>query len=138
MKVREVMTKGVVTVREDASAQEIVGLLAEKNISGVAVLDSEANLAGTVTESDLLRAVSENQSLNGLRASAIMTPCAITASPDMSLEEVAEIMVTQGIHRLFVSVDEEVKPARVGPKYRETLVGVVSTRDLVKEISRGI
>lgn len=137
MRVRDVMTRGVVTVGEDAAALEIIKIMADKSISGVAVLDSEVNLVGTVTETDLLRAVGEGRDMMDLRAGAIMMPCAITASPDMSLEEVAELMVAQRIHRLFVSVDEEVKPARVWPKYKEKLVGVISTHDLVREIAKG-
>jgi CBS domain-containing protein len=137
MMVRDVMTRGVVTVGKDAAALETVKIMAEKNISGVAVLDSEANLVGTVTDTDLLRAVGECRDLMELRASALMMPCAITASPDTSLEEVAKLMVTHRIHRLFVSVDEEIKPARVGPKYKEKLVGVISARDLVRKIAKG-
>jgi CBS domain-containing protein len=135
MKVKDIMAKGVVTVRERTPVLEIARIMAAKNISGVAVLDEEDNLAGTVSETDLLRVIGEGRNLRELRARELMTPCAITASPEMSLEEVAELMVTQGVHRLFVSVDEEVKPARVWPKYKEKLVGVVSTRDLVREIA---
>lgn len=136
MRVRDVMTRGVVTVGEDATALEIVEIMAEKNISGVAVLDSEDNLVGTVTKTDILRAVGEGRNLNELQARVMMMPCAITASSNMSLEEVAKLMVTQHIHRLFVSVDEEIKPARVWPKYREKLVGVISARDLVRELAK--
>jgi CBS domain-containing protein len=134
MMVKDVMTPGVVTVERDASMAEVVELMAARDISGVAVLEKDGDLAGTVSDTDVLRAVGRGSDLKRLRAEDVMTPCTITASPEMSIQEVAGLMVSQGVHRLFVSVDEELRPRRVGPRFRERLVGVVSTRDLVKSV----
>lgn len=134
-KVKDVMTPEVVTVERDTPLIDVVRTMAARDISGVAVLEGDEGLAGTVTDTDILKAVGEGRDLERLRAEDVMTPCAITASPEMSLQEVADLMVAQGIHRLFVSVDEELRPRRVWPRYRERLVGVVSTTDLVRSVS---
>ena len=134
MKVKDIMTPGVVTVKLDTPLTEVVRIMAARDISGVAVL-GDGDIAGTVTDTDILKAVGRGEKLERLKAEDVMTPCTITASPDMSPREVAVLMVTQEVHRLFVSVDEELRPKRVWPKYREKLVGVVSTRDLVKSVS---
>ena len=134
MKVKDVMARGVVTVERDTPLGEVVKLMAARGISGVVVLEEDGNLSGTVSDTDVLKAVGRGQDLRSLRAGDVMTPCAITASKEMSLREVAGLMVSQGVHRLFVSVDEELRPRRVGPRYRERLVGVVSTRDLVRSV----
>ncbi len=57
MKVREVMTIEVVTLNEYMSVREAAKVLAECNISGAPVLDSEGKLVGMLTESDILRSV---------------------------------------------------------------------------------
>lgn len=134
MKVKDIMTPVVVTVGLDTPLTEVVRIMAARDISGVAV-QGNGDIAGTVTDTDILKAVGKGEKLDRLKAEDVMTPCTITASPDMSLREVAVLMVTQGVHRLFVSVDEELRPKRVWPRYREKLVGVVSTRDLVKSVS---
>ena len=57
MQVREVMTSDVVTLNEYMSVREAAKVLAECNISGAPVLDSEGKLVGMLTESDILRSV---------------------------------------------------------------------------------
>jgi CBS domain-containing protein len=57
MKVRKVMTSDVVTLNEYMSVREAAKILAECNISGAPVLDSEDKLVGMLTETDILRSV---------------------------------------------------------------------------------
>jgi CBS domain-containing protein len=57
MKVRDVMTIDVVTLNEYMSVREAAKILAECNISGAPVLDSDGELVGMLTETDILRSV---------------------------------------------------------------------------------
>jgi len=50
----DIMTAPAVTVLPEATILEAVRLLLANSISGVPVVDSEGNLAGIVTEKDLL------------------------------------------------------------------------------------
>ncbi len=59
MKVKEVMTRDVVTLNEYMSLREASEAFAKEDISGAPVVDKDGKLIGMVTESDILRAVGE-------------------------------------------------------------------------------
>ncbi|MGB2705610.1 MAG: CBS domain-containing protein [Candidatus Omnitrophota bacterium] len=54
MKVKDVMTRDVITVRPSVGLREIYGILCEKNIGGVPVADNERKLLGMVTKTELI------------------------------------------------------------------------------------
>jgi CBS domain-containing protein len=53
MKVRDLMTKEVVTARGDSTLEEVARLLTRHRIRGVPVVDEENRLIGIITKSDL-------------------------------------------------------------------------------------
>jgi CBS domain-containing protein len=55
--VRDVMTREVVSVTEDASFKQIVDTLSKHRVSAVPVVDAEEKVLGVVSESDLLAKV---------------------------------------------------------------------------------
>ena len=55
MKARDVMTAPVVTVPPETSVSELAGLLVERRISAVPVVDRKGKILGIVGEGDLLR-----------------------------------------------------------------------------------
>ena len=57
MQAKDIMTPAVITVRPDATVNDIAGLLMEKNISAVPVLDDNDALVGIVSEGDLMRRI---------------------------------------------------------------------------------
>jgi CBS domain-containing protein len=134
--VKDVMTKGVFSVQEDFSIYDVAEVMAKYDISGVVVLNKEGSAEGTLSRMDVLRPIAEGEDLENLRAKDIMTPCVITADPEMSLEEAAMIMQKEGISRLFVCVDERVTPATLGKKYIHRAIGIISVSDIVRELSR--
>ena len=142
-RVSEVMTTSVVTVDRITSFQEIDRLLTQHRISGVPVLMMGREVAGIVTEADLLAAEDEtNRHARmadsagrrrrfrkqprhvSLTASALMTAPAITIGPDATIPAAARLMNTHHLRRLPV-VDGEGK-----------LVGIVSRRDLLSVFLR--
>jgi len=141
-RVSDVMTTSVVTVDRITPYQEIDRLLTEHRISGVPVLKMGREVAGVVTEADLLAAEDETnrrarmdsslgrrrllhkQPQVGLTAGTLMTAPAITVGPDATIPAAARLMNTHHIRRLPV-VDEDGK-----------LVGVVSRRDLLSVFLR--
>lgn len=137
MKVKDMMSKGVVTVDENLSIHEVAGVMARYDISGVAVVGKEGSLEGTISQLDIVEAIAEEKNMDRLRAGDIMMPCTITVDPETSMEEVSEIMHKENVHRLFVCVEEEIKPAKIGPKYRLRPTGVITAGDLVKYLARG-
>ena len=56
MKIADVMTRNVITVRPETTLKEAAGLLARTGISGMPVVDGTGRLAGILTRGDVLRA----------------------------------------------------------------------------------
>ena len=54
MKVRDVMTQSVLSVRRETPLKEVAMLLVEHTISGVPVVDVDGAVLGVVSEADLL------------------------------------------------------------------------------------
>jgi hypothetical protein len=54
MKVEDVMTREVISVRPETSLKEVASILAEKGISGVPVVDEAGELVGVVSEGDIV------------------------------------------------------------------------------------
>jgi CBS domain-containing protein len=141
-RVSDVMTTSVVTVDRITPYQEIDRLLTEHRISGLPVLKMGREVAGVVTEADLLAAEDETsrrarmtssiggrwlhrkQPHVGLTAGTLMTAPAITIGPDATIPAAARLMNTHHIRRLPV-VNEEGK-----------LIGIVSRRDLLSVFLR--
>jgi CBS domain-containing protein len=142
-RVSDVMPTTVVTVDRITPYQEIDRLLTERRISGVPVLMMGRQVAGVVTEADLLAAEDETARQArmadtmgrrrllhkpgphvNLTAGTMMTAPAITIGPDATIPAAARLMNTHHIRRLPV-VDEHGK-----------LVGVVSRRDLLSVFLR--
>lgn len=115
MNVSEIMTKDVVSIRDDADVEEAARLLARHRISGLPVFNAEGRLVGLVTELDLI-------AKKGVRVGDIMARGVISVSQETPIEEVAHLLANRKIRRV---------PVLEGDK----LVGIVSRSDLVKQIA---
>ncbi|MBI5252850.1 MAG: CBS domain-containing protein [Euryarchaeota archaeon] len=74
MKVKDMMSKGVVTVDESLSIREVAGVMARYDISGVAVVGKEGSLEGTISNRDIVEAIAEEKNIEKLRAGDLMIP----------------------------------------------------------------
>ncbi len=54
MKVRDIMTTNVFTVRRDTSVNDIAKLMSERDISGMPVVDDAHHVVGIITELDMI------------------------------------------------------------------------------------
>jgi len=147
-KVRDVMTRNVVSVREYAEFKEILHVLRERQFSAFPVLDADDTVIGVVSEDDLLvkEARSDVQSGRppfwsrtdrakavGMMAAELMTRPAITIEPDESVAEAARRMHAHHVKRLpVVTADNRL----VGIVSRIDLLGVYDRpdREIAKEI----
>jgi CBS domain-containing protein len=134
-RVGDVMATSVVTVDRATPYKEIAQLLAEHKISGMPVLKMGREVAGVVTEADLLAAEEATarrlQSARrrtllpharqhpALTAGELMTSPAITVGPHVTVHAAGRLMSTRHV-RLLPVVDEHAR-----------LIGVVSRRDLL-------
>ena len=124
MRVAELMTTDVVTIRGDAPMSDAVALLADSRIGGLAVVDHHSKLIGTVSASDILAAEAEAgdeearaRMLTTTLVSDIMTSPPLTVTADTEVREASLQMEYGEVHRLFVEQDGD-------------LAGVISRSDI--------
>ncbi len=145
MKVREIMTTNVITVRRETAVHAIAKLMHENNVSGIPVVDEAGRVIGIITELDMIvrntrlelpafiqildlaRIPLETpghyqkrlQHILGTCASDIMTDKVVTIKPDAEVEDLAELMIKRRFN-----------PVPVVENGR--LVGIISRADLIK------
>jgi CBS domain-containing protein len=136
------MTKDVITIGPEASLKDLAGILAERGISGLPVVDGEGQLIGVVSEADvLLKEAGPDKRSGGfwgwLLSGGPLTDAKLAArtvgeamtSPALSIEasravhEAARMMTEYAVNRLPVVEDGK-------------LVGIVTRADLVRAFTR--
>lgn len=144
MKVREIMTTDVISVKRDTTVNEVARLMGARDVSGVPVVEDDDSVAGMITELDLIE---RNTRLDmphfiqildlgriplelpgqyrhrlehmlGTHAEDVMSHKVISVGPDESVEALAELMVEQGVNPVPV-----VEAGR--------LIGIVSRADII-------
>lgn len=144
---RDIMTTEVVTISPQADVTEAVRILLEKKINGLPVVDALGSLVGIICQSDLVRMQkslpipslftlwdgfvplssaalleTEVKRIAASKVSDAMTAEVVTISPDISLDEIAALMVDQKFHTLPV-IDDTGR-----------LVGIVGKKDILRTL----
>jgi predicted transcriptional regulator len=124
-RVRDVMTRGVITIPMDTPIKKIANILIDEDISGIAVVSPDGEIMGVISEMDIVKAFAKNW--EKLTAEDIMSSCVKTVEPDHTIAEAAEIMRDLNIHRLLVL-------PRVSGRAHEVPVGILCASDILKAI----
>lgn len=144
LKVKEVMTKDVITVTRETTVLELAKLFTDKHISSIPVVDADGSLAGIVTETDLVeqdkslhiptvisifdwviylesdkKFEKELKKMTGKKVADIYSPDVVTVSPEDAVAKVADIMSSRKVNALPV-----VEAGRV--------VGIIARIDLIR------
>jgi CBS domain-containing protein len=93
--VKEVMTKNVISFREDTPLDEIALTLASKHITGAPVLGAEGHVVGIVSETDVF-------SKRGKVARDIMSLRVISVTEETGIDEAARLLIGERIRRVPV------------------------------------
>ena len=109
----------VVTVGPEDSIREALKRLAEHNIGALVVVDGQGELAGIVSERDIVRALARTEAILAEPIAAIMTRNVIIGTPQDDLVAAGTTMTERHIRHL---------PVVEGGR----LVGIVSIGDIVK------
>ena len=143
MKIRQLMTRHVVTVTPGTTLKEVARLLTRRGVSGVPVVDADGAVLGVVSEADVLvktrgpqapptgvfawladaRDPAADAKVAARTAAEAMTSPALTIGPERPASAAARLMIEHGVNRLPV-----VKDGR--------LVGIVTRADLVRAFTR--
>jgi len=126
IQIKDVMTRGVITVPFKATAYDIVKVMAEGDISGVAVVESTGEVLGIVSEMDILHVLKERNWKNK-HAEDLIAPSVESISPSSTLREAAQLMSDKHIHRLLVMSERG-----VGGLGRT--VGIITASDIIKKL----
>jgi CBS domain-containing protein len=116
--VKDIMSKNVATVPEEATMLEAAKIMGEKHIGSLIVERKDASW-GIITERDLIsRTLGVDGKIAPVRVKECMSTPLITISPDISIKEAAKTMMT--------------KKGRLVVCKNDKIVGVVTTSDLIK------
>lgn len=149
MRARDVMQRDVMTVRPNATVNEVARILATAAYSGLPVTDEDGRLVGMVTEADLLaRAQRLNmpaffpfiggivylespqkleeqlRKATGTSVADVMTTDVVTVREDTPVQDIVTMMVQRKINRVPVVDDAG-------------LVGIVTRDDIIRAIHLG-
>ena len=116
MKVREIMTSGVLTAAAGTTIAEAASLMAQRRVGSAMVMEDE-RLLGIFTERDIVKALSQDGSATQQSIGYWMTHRPRTISPEATLEDALRRMGDGGFRHL---------PVVEGG----LVVGMVSMRDL--------
>lgn len=145
MRTQQIMTSQVITVGADTPVAEAIDIMLRFHISGLPVVDAADHLIGIISEGDFIRRAEIGtqhergrwlQFLTGASRTAadfvhehgrkvgeIMTRDPLTVTEDTPLDEIAQIMESQGVKRL---------PVIRGDR----LVGIVTRSDFLPAVAR--
>ncbi len=148
----DIMSTNPWSIREDASVHEAVVFLTDRRISAAPVINDAGRPVGVISEADILRYDREHvehlhavpdyylrseltlptgerlgddfeiEVNDSTRVVDIMTPIIYSVTPETSVVDVIDRLVTRRIHRLFV-VDGE-----------GSLIGVITTLDILRHL----
>lgn len=142
MKVKNVMTKKVITVKKGMTYQTVVKILLKNKISGAPVVDENGKLIGLISEKDLFRVLyphywnfyvnpeiyldleSRENKIKEIKNDPIdnfFIRDVISVSPETPIMTAGAIMLARGIHRLPVVENNKI-------------VGIVSREDIYHRI----
>ena len=127
---RDVMTRGVVTVPMNATVKTIAAMLSKQGLSGVAVISEDGEAMGIISDMDLLKVIGKEDWEN-MTAESIMSAHIEVVKPTDTLGEAAKIMREKHIHRLLIFSEKG-----VGASQRP--VGILSASDIVREVARDL
>lgn len=144
MRVDQIMTRKVTTVKADTPILEAANLMLQQHMSGLPVVGDTGKLVGVVSEGDFIRrseigtqkkrgrwlkilvgpalSASEFVQEQGRKVGEIMTQDICTATEDMQLEDVVQLMERENVKRL---------PVMRG----DALVGIVTRSDLLRAVA---
>jgi CBS domain-containing protein len=107
MKLRELMTAGVITAEEEAEVGSVARVMRDRSVGSVVICDPAGSPVAMITDRDLtVRIAAEGLDMTERAGKHASRPL-ISGQPEMELEEAAALMVQHRIRRLPVVDGDE-------------------------------
>jgi CBS domain-containing protein len=120
VKVKEIMSKDIASVRSDDSIERAAQLMKQYNCGSIPVCTQD-KLIGIVTDRDIaVRSVASGQDVSEQRVRDIMTESVVFGSPEMEVTDAARLMSDRQIRRLPIVENN-------------SLIGIVALGDISLE-----
>ena len=124
MKVSDVMTTEVETVRMDSTLEEVASVMKVENVGALPVVDEDEDLVGIITDRDIVvRCIADGKNPAETNVEEVLSHELETIEPDADIEEAARVMADKQIRRLPVCEEGE-------------LIGMLSIGDLAVKSPR--
>lgn len=102
MKLKDIMSKDVATLRSDDSIERAAQLMKQYNCGSVPVCTDD-KIIGIITDRDIaVRSVAAGKDVSEERVGDVMTDSVVFASPDLDVGDAAKLMSDRQIRRLPV------------------------------------
>ena len=118
---KDIMSTVLVTVKKDTPIYKAIEIMAEKNLTGLPVVDDDLTLLGIVSEKDVLKLINNSEN-TGERVEDFMTFEPVSFGEHDDLMEICECLIDNDFRRL---------PIVSGGK----LVGIISRKDIIRYIA---
>ena len=123
MPIEEIMSKGVISVRPNTTAEVCAKLMIDNRIGSVVVVDTSGKLLGIITKENLIKhVIAQNAAPETVKAFEIMSAPVITVKPKTTLTKAMEKMFKESIRHLVI-LDELNK-----------IVGICTDTDIFKVV----
>jgi len=120
MKVKEIMSKDIASLRSDDSIEKAARLMKQYNCGSIPVCTKD-KIIGIVTDRDIaVRSVASGQDSSQQRVGDIMTESVVFGSPEMDVNDAAKLMSDRQIRRLPIVENN-------------SLIGIVALGDISLE-----
>jgi len=123
LKAKDIMTREVITVKQDTPIFESLELFLKNDITGIPVVEDDMTLVGILTEKDVLRLFYAQEDEGEKTVNYFMTPSVINFDENESLQDVCDCLMTNPFRRIPVTSKGKV-------------VGVISRPDIIRHILR--
>ncbi len=119
--VRDIMTKGVITINNKLTALDAAKLMSDKGISSL-IVEQNGDHIGIITERDFVNKIcSKKLDITKISVEEIMSEIKISATPDTPIEVAVQRMVNHRIRRLPIKESDKV-------------IGIITVTDLAKHL----
>ena len=132
--VTEIMTRDVITARQDLPITEVIDRIVNRHIGCLPVVDTYGWPIGTITKLDLVVPLANRvntadeppswRDLAPQTAEEAMVPVALTLEPHATVAQAAALMASEGVHHLLVA------------NSAGKVIGIVSSLDIVRWLAR--